>query len=149
MKKSIKLIFYEKMRPKSVVLHSRKKFQVLKKKKFFPKKKIYISSSLFVQIWSLKNCADFLKRYLSYRDIKVPVILNFQKIFLHNEIINKTRSQNNKKISHSVLERVTPKTILQDFWKIALKPEELELMEYVLLIPFFKENCQWGLSNLL
>ena len=70
------------------------------------------------------------------------MILSFQKIFLHNEIINKTRSQNNKKISHSVLERVTSKTILQDFWKIALKPEELELMEYVLLIPFFKENCQ-------
>ena len=38
---------------------------------------------------------------------------------------------------------------MQNFCKIGLNPEELELLEYALVISFFKENLQWGLSNLL
>ena len=77
---------WKKMRPKSKVLQSWKKLQVLEKKIFRKKN----SFSLFVQIWSSKRCAVFfltkwVSRYLSFGDFKV----------LHNKIINKTRSTKN------------------------------------------------------
>ena len=62
------------MRLKSVVLQSRKKPQVLQKNFIKKKKK---SSSLFVQIGTLKHCANFflnkgVSSYLSLSDFKVP-----------------------------------------------------------------------------
>ena len=80
------------MRPKSVVLQSKKKLQV-HEIIFFSKKKFF--QLLYLQKWSSKQCADFFKnkcvsRYLSFNDFKVP---NF---VLHNKIINKTRSAKNQ-----------------------------------------------------
>ena len=64
---------WKKMKPKSMVLQSQKKLQVLEKKVFRKKK----SSGLFVQIWSSKQYAKFfwnkwVSRYLSLGDFKVP-----------------------------------------------------------------------------
>ena len=94
MKKTIKLFFCEKMRPRSVVWQSRKKVPS-PWKKIFRKKK---PSSVFVQIWSSKPCAEiflnkWVLRYLSFSDLR------FRKIVLHNKIINKTRSTKNQENS--------------------------------------------------
>ena len=44
------------------------------------------------------------------------------------------------KIPHMVLETIISRIISQNFCKIGLNPEELELLEYALVITFFKEN---------
>ena len=76
---------WKKMRPKSAVLQSQKKLQVLEKK-FFQKKIILLAylcrndlqngvQKLFLNKW--------VSRYLSLGDFR------FRKIALHNKIINK------------------------------------------------------------
>ena len=49
-----------------------------------------------------------------------------------------------KNILDTVLETINPQIISKNFCKIGLKPEELELLEYALVITFWKENISEG-----
>ena len=68
------------------------------------------------------------------------MILRFWKIALYSKTINKTRSRKIKKIPYTVLKTIISQIIMQNFYKIGWNPEELELLEYELVITFFKEN---------
>ena len=120
-----------KMRPKSKVLQSWKKLQVLEKKIFRKKN----SFSLFVQIWSSKRCAVFfltkwVSRYLSFGDFKV----------LHNKIINKTRSTKNPENSaHRFVDNCLtnhPAKFLQD----RIKPGRDGALRVCTVCHFFKRK---------
>ena len=88
-------------------------------------------------------CGNFFQINRS-RDIQVSVILSFRKIVLHNKIINKTRSTKNQENFAHHLERVIPQIISENVCKIALKTEELELLEYALVVTFFKKIVSEG-----
>ena len=132
MKKSIKLIFFEKKwDPNQRFLQSWKKLQVLEKKIFRKKN----SFSLFVQIWSSKRCAVFfltkwVSRYLSFGDFKV----------LHNKIINKTRSTKNPENSaHRFVDNCLtnhPAKFLQD----RIKPGRDGALRVCTVCHFFKRK---------
>ena len=122
---------WKKMRPKSNVLQSWKKLQVLEKKIFRKKN----SFSLFVQIWSSKRCAVFfltkwVSRYLSFGDFKV----------LHNKIINKTRSTKNPENSaHRFVDNCLtnhPAKFLQD----RIKPGRDGALRVCTVCHFFKRK---------
>ena len=122
---------WKKMRPKSKVLQSWKKLQVLDKKIFRKKN----SFSLFVQIWSSKRCAVFfltkwVSRYLSFGDFKV----------LHNKIINKTRSTKNPENSaHRFVDNCLtnhPAKFLQD----RIKPGRDGALRVCTVCHFFKRK---------
>ena len=122
---------WKKMRPKSKVLQSWKKLQVLEKKIFRKKN----SFSLFVQIWSSKRCAVFfltkwVSRYLSFGDFKV----------LHNKIINKTRSTKNPENSaHRFVDNCLtnhPAKFLQD----RIKPGRDGALRVCTVCHFFKRK---------
>ena len=119
------------MRPKSKVLQSWKKLQVLEKKIFRKKN----SFSLFVQIWSSKRCAMFfltkwVSRYLSFGDFKV----------LHNKIINKTRSTKNpENFAHRFVDNCLtnhPAKFLQD----RIKPGRDGELRVCTVCHFFKRK---------
>ena len=76
---------WKKMRPKSVVLQSWKKLQVLEKKSF--RKKIFQHVCAYIIFKTV--CRNFLKINAS-RDIYVSVILKYRKMVLHNKISNET-----------------------------------------------------------
>ena len=62
----------------------------------------------------------------------------FQKIVLHN----KTRSKKNQENPTHCFGENYPTNHLEKFCKIGLNPEELELLEYALVITLFKKkNC--------
>ena len=122
---------WKKMRPKSKVLQSWKKLQVLEKKIFRKKN----SFSLFVQIWSSKRCAVFfltkwVSRCSSFGDFKV----------LHNKIINKTRSTKNPENSaHRFVDNCLtnhPAKFLQD----RIKPGRDGALRVCTVCHFFKRK---------
>ena len=122
---------WKKMRPKSKVLQSWQKLQVLEKKIFRKKN----SFSLFVQIWSSKRCAVFfltkwVSTYLSFGDFKV----------LHNKIINKTRSTKNPENSaHRFVDNCLtnhPAKFLQD----RIKPGRDGALRVCTVCHFFKRK---------
>ena len=120
---------WKKMRPKSVFWQLWKKLQV--RDKFFFRKKI--SSSLFKH--DLQNGAQiFLTNKLVLRYL-VLVILRFRKNVLYSKII--LIDKKSRKF-HALLETIISRIISYDFWKIGLNPEELELLEYALVITFFE-----------
>ena len=82
------------MRSKSVVLQSRKKLQVLEKK-IFQKKFLQLTCAdmIFKTV-----CAIFFKS-MHLEIFKFSLILSFQKMVLHNKIINKTRLTKNQENS--------------------------------------------------
>ena len=56
------------------------------------------------------------------------------------KLLIKLDRQKIKKIPHTVLETIISQIISQNFYKIGLNPEELELLESALVITFFNEN---------
>ena len=63
-----------------------------------------------------------------------------QELLFTITLLIKLDRQKIKKIPHTVLETIISRIIMQIFCKIGLNPEELELLEYALVITFFKEN---------
>ena len=123
------------MRPKSVVLQSWKKLQVLEIF-FFEKKKN--SSSLFVQIWSSKRCVEIF--FFESWDIWISVILRFWKNAFHNKIIDKTRSTKNQENSaHRFVDNYLTNhhaTFLSD----TIKPWRVGALRIYTGYHFFKRN---------
>ena len=66
------------------------------------------------------------------------MILMFREIVL----INRTRSIKIKKTPHTVMETIIPQIILKLKLrlKIGINPEELQLLEYALIMTFFTES---------
>ena len=117
---------------KSVVLQSQKKLQVLEKNYF--RKKIF--SNLFV--YDLQNIVRkfFLNKWVS-RYLRVWVILRFRKIALCNKIIKKTWSTKDQENSvHRFGDNCLTNHVVK-FLQDRINPEELELLEYALVITFF------------
>ena len=111
------------MMPKLVVFAAVKKAPSLERKIFLKKN----SSSLFVQIRSSRWCAEFLKnkwvsRYLTFGDFS-------KKSFFTIKLLIKLDRQKIEKIPHTVLEKIISQIIPQNFYKVGLNPEELELLE--------------------
>ena len=96
MKKSLKLLFCgKKWGPIQWFCSREKKLQVLEKNVFRKKN----SSSLFVQIWSSKQCAEFFFKINGSWDCYISMILRFWKMLLHNKVINEIRSIKNQENS--------------------------------------------------
>ena len=64
-----------------------------------------------------------------------------EKLLFTIKLSIKLDRQKIKKIPHTVLETIISQIMSQNFCKIGLNSEELELLEYALVITFFKENC--------
>ena len=62
-----------------------------------------------------------------------------EKLFFSMKLLIKLDRQKTKKIPHTVLETIILQIISQNFCKIELKPEELQLLEYALVITFLKK----------
>ena len=56
------------------------------------------------------------------------------------KILTKLAEQKIKKTLHAFLETIISQIISQNFFKIILNPKELERLEYVLVINFFKNK---------
>ena len=122
----------KKLTSKLVALHWWNKLQVLKKY-FFKKGNL---SSWFVQIRSSKRFFEINW----YRDIYVLVILWFGKIVHLHKIVNKTRTTKNKKIPHTVLEKIISQIISSNFCKTEFNSGELELFGVSTGYQFFETN---------
>ena len=147
-KKTVKYIFCgknEKWGPNQWFC-SREKSSKSLKKGFVSKKFL----STYLCRYDLQNRVQNFFKINSSPDIYVPVISRCRKIVLHNKIVNKTRWTKVKKIRHTILQTIISRIISWSFCKIGFNAEELELLEYALVITFFfRDNRFWGLSNFL
>ena len=86
---------WRKMRPKSVVLQSLKKLQVLETNVFWKK----ILPAYLCRYYLQNGVRFFFFLINRSRDIQILVILMFWKMVRYNKIINKTRSTKNQENS--------------------------------------------------
>ena len=76
-----------------------------------------------VQNFGLNKCVS---RHLMFGDFKFP------KIVHHNKIIKRSEQQKIKKIPHNVLKKLSSQMNSQNFCKIELNSEKLELLKHSL-----------------
>ena len=74
------------------------------------------------------------------QDIQLSLIFWFQKAVLHQKLLIKLDRRKIRKMLQTVLETIVSQIILQNFCKIGLNPDELELLECALVITLFNEN---------
>ena len=74
------------------------------------------------------------------QDIQLSLIFWFQKAVLHQKLLIKLDRRKIRKMLQTVLETIVSQIILQNFCKIGLNPDELELLECALVITFLNEN---------
>ena len=90
-----------------------------------------------MQIRSSKRCAKIFSEANRSRDVKLSVILRFQKIVLLHKI--KFDRQKARNFAHRFGDNYLTDHLVK-FCKIGLNPEELELLEYAMITTFFNEN---------
>ena len=117
---------WRKIRPKLLVLQLWKKLKLLEKKFFRKKIPAYLCKYMIFKTL----CGMVLSR----------VVLRFRKMVFHNKIINKTRStKNQENPAYRFVDNYLSNHHAK-FCKIGLNPEELELLEYALVITFSKRK---------
>ena len=121
------------MTPLYVVFQSWKKLHVLEKNIFRSKH----PSNLFVQIGSSKQCADIFMKEMGLKIFNFWWFYGSEKLFFSIKLLIKLSWQKNKKIRHTGLETIISQIISSNSCKIALIPEELELLEYALWLSLF------------
>ena len=74
------------------------------------------------------------------QDIQLSLIFWFQKAVLHQKLLIKLDRRKIRKMLQTVLETIVSQIILQNFCKIGLNPDELELLECAPVITLFNDN---------